>query len=125
MVPLFVKVRPYVAERLGLSDVRFKTTDGNVLLCQADFLPFGPLSRLRRYVAAVGGVILRDEEAAAEEHDKNRIPVALPEPSDPDWAIPEPEPEPEETITEQPDSQGSTESTESEPEPEPAPAAEE
>lgn len=115
MVPLFVKVRPYVAERLGLSDVRFKTTDGNVLLCQADFLPFGPLSRLRQYVAAVGGVILRDEEAAAEEHDKNRIPVVLPEPSDPDWAIPEPEPEPDERFDEQPEVSGCPDSPDSEP----------
>lgn len=98
-IPLFVKVTPYVAEKIGLANVRFQTADGNFLLRQSDFLCFGPLSRLPEYVAAVGGVVLRDADAAANQRGELNTP--LPEPNDPEWATPTPEPdiEPEQEPT--------------------------
>ena len=91
-IPLFVKVRPCVAEKMGLTAVRFMTADGNYILRQSDFLSFGPLSSLAQYVAAVGGVILRDAEAAANQ--RGELNTVLPEPADPEFAAPSPAPTP-------------------------------
>jgi len=79
-----------VAERLELTAMRFKTADGNYLLRQSDFLVFGPLYKLNEYAAAVGGVMLRDAEAAANH--KGSLNTPLPEALDPQW-LPDPEQE--------------------------------
>ena len=81
-----------MAEKMGLTAVRFMTADGNYILRQSDFLSFGPLSRLAQYVAAVGGVILRDAEAAANQ--RGELNTVLPEPADPEFAAPSPAPTP-------------------------------
>lgn len=86
-IPLFVKVTPYAAKKMQLEKERFKTADGNYLLRQMDFMVFGPLSRLEEYAAKVGGVILRDSEAAANQRGETNTP--LPAPTDPEWAAPE------------------------------------
>ncbi|MDE6276985.1 MAG: hypothetical protein K2M06_02650 [Muribaculaceae bacterium] len=85
-VPLFVKVSPFVAKKMALDGTRFRTADGNFLLRQSDFSVFGPISRLESYAAAVGGVVLRDSEAAANQ--RGTVNTPLPVPEDPDWIAP-------------------------------------
>lgn len=92
-IPLFVKVRPHVARKMKLDTERFKTADGNYILWQLDFASFGPLSRLAEYAAKVGGVVLRDADAAANYRGDQNTP--LPDPTDADWATPENEMEEE------------------------------
>lgn len=86
-IPLFVKVSPYVAKKMQLDRLRFKTADGNYLLRQADFMVFGPLFNLSEYAAKVGGVILSDAEAAANV--RGELNTVLPEPIDPEYIDPE------------------------------------
>ena len=81
-IPLFVKVSPYVAKKMQLDGLRFKTADGNYLLRQADFMVFGPLFNLSEYAAQVGGVILSDEEAAANVRGEVNTPLAVPTDND-------------------------------------------
>lgn len=121
MIPIFIKVRPYVAERLGLDNLRFKTADGNYLLRQTDLLVFGPLFAIEEYAARIGGVVLRDAEAAANFRGELNTP--LPVPTDDEWQIPEPEPEEvqpsqevpnaEDSDSESPESSESTEQSDS------------
>lgn len=90
-IPLFVKVSPFVAKKMQLDELRFKTADGNYLLRQSDFMVFGPLYRLAEYAAMVGGVVLKDSEAAANQ--RGEINTPLPEPLDPEFKAPEEETE--------------------------------
>lgn len=86
-IPLFVKVSPYVARKMQLDQLRFKTADGNYLLRQSDFMVFGPVFRLAEHAAKVGGVVLRDAEAAANQRGDVNTP--LPVPADPEFIDPE------------------------------------
>lgn len=86
-IPLFVKVTPFAAKKMQLDKLRFKTADGNYLLRQSDFLAFGPLSRLKTYADKVGGVILPDADAAANQRGEMNTP--LPIPTDPEWVAPD------------------------------------
>lgn len=86
-IPLFVKVSPFVAKKMQLDELRFKTADGNYLLRQSDFMGFGPLFRLAEYAAMVGGAVLKDSEAAANQRGELNTP--LPEPLDPEFKAPE------------------------------------
>lgn len=95
-IPLFVKVSPYVAKKMQLDQLRFKTADGNYLLRQSDFMVFGPLFNLAGYAAKVGGVVLRDAEAAANQRGEVNTPLPVPE--DPEFIDPE---VPEETATDE------------------------
>ena len=87
-IPLFVKVSPYVAKKMQLDQLRFKTADGNYLLRQSDMMVFGPLFRLEEHAARIGGVVLRDSEAAANQRGEVNTP--LPVPTDPEFIDPEP-----------------------------------
>lgn len=86
-IPLFIKVRPFVARKLKLESERFKTADGNYILWPLDFAVFGPPYRLAEYAAKVGGVILSDADAAANH--RGEINTPLPDPEDPEWTAPE------------------------------------
>lgn len=92
-IPLFVKVTPFVAKKMKLDKVRFKTADGNYMLRQLDFLIFGPLFNLRTYAERVGGVVLRDAEAAANM--RGELNTELPVPADEEWIDPDAGREPE------------------------------
>ena len=85
-IPLFVKVSPQVARKMQLDGLRFKTADGNYLLRQSDFMIFGPVFRLAEYAARVGGVVLRDAEAAANQRGEVNTPLPVPE--DPEFIEP-------------------------------------
>lgn len=101
-IPLFVKVSPYVAKKMQLDQLRFKTADGNYLLRQSDMMVFGPLFRLEEHAARIGGVVLRDSEAAANQRGEVNTP--LPVPTDPEFIGPE---DPEEGAEDpQPDEAG-------------------
>ncbi len=107
-IPLFVKVRPCVAKKLKLDGVRFRTADGNYLLRQSDLMVFGPLYRLPEYAAKIGGVVLRDAEAAANQRGDVNTP--LPQPEDPEYADPG-EGAPEADAEETPDGTAESEET--------------
>ena len=61
--------------------------DGNYLLYQTDLLVFGPLFRLREYAARIGGAVMSDREAAANQ--RGELTTPLPEATDPEWIVPD------------------------------------
>ena len=61
--------------------------DGNYLLYQTDLLVFGPLFRLREYAARIGGAVMSDREAAANQ--RGELTTALPAATDPEWMAPD------------------------------------
>lgn len=84
----YIKVTKQVADKLGLSEIRNKTTDGNVLLWQADVAKFeGDTVFERAHV--VGGICLSPQQAK-EEIDGTDTPVDV---TTPDGYQPEIKPE--------------------------------
>ena len=85
--PVFVKVSPWTAKKLNLDRTRIRMADGNYLLYQTDLLVFGPLFRLREYAARIGGAVMSDREAAANQ--RGEMTTALPAATDPEWMAPD------------------------------------
>lgn len=83
----YVKVRPYVARRMGVLDARSRYADGSVRLWLPDLrsVDRGYVYRVDRTVARIGGVRLNPYEARDEQDATREQCVAMPLPSDPDW----------------------------------------
>lgn len=87
----YVKVRPYVAERLGVDKERYRYADGNVLLWDKELgkVDSGWVFHKEETVARIGGLMMdpyrnRDEQAKSAEDC-----TPLPLPTDPEWMEPE------------------------------------
>lgn len=94
----YIKANPLVAKYLNLENDRNAVKDGNYILWQGDMLAFGPLTRLRETLAAIGAIALMPHEAR-EEQD-GTVTRTLPEATDPRFVIATPVAE--ETTTEAP-----------------------
>lgn len=61
----YIKVTKQVADKLGVTDIRNKTADGNVLLWQADLTAI-PGTTIFERASYVGGVCLQPTQAKGE-----------------------------------------------------------
>lgn len=61
----YIKVRPAVADRMKLTEIRNRTADGNVLLWQADLTDIEGDTIFER-AAAIDGVCLTPQDARKE-----------------------------------------------------------
>ena len=89
----YVKVRPYVAQRLGVEATRRRYADGNVLIWDKELRMIDPgwVFHPEETVARIGGLMM-DPYRNREEQEKTADECTpLPEPTDPEWAIPEEE----------------------------------
>ncbi|MCD8079136.1 MAG: hypothetical protein LUF04_01605, partial [Bacteroides sp.] len=93
----YIKVCPFIAEQLGLTDIRQQTADGNYLLWQQDVAAIQgeTLEERSRYI---GGAIL-DARSGKKEWKGTEEPVPLMETSEED--LPEEETPDEEHIGEE------------------------
>ena len=74
----YTKVSSAVAEKLGLSDIRNKTADGNYVLWQADVMHFAG-DTLQDRANTIGGVVITPNIAAEEiKGTDNPIEVTTP-----------------------------------------------
>lgn len=75
----YIKVTKEVADALGLTAIRNKTADGNILLWQAD-VASEPGDTVFERAVAVGGVCLSPQQAKAEiEGTDNPVEVTTPD----------------------------------------------
>lgn len=99
----YIKVTRQVADKLGLTEIRNKTADGNVLLWQADVSRFEGDTVFDR-AGKIGGVCLYPQQAKEEiDGTDNPVPVTTPDEykdaeddvnSDENTGDPEPDAEP-------------------------------
>ena len=119
MATNYIKVHPYVAEKLGLTGQRSTYPDGCVQLYEKDLSLIDRgwvFGRREATIARIGGILF-DPYANRAQHSLDPADsTPLPTPTDPAYLPPEPEPEEPATEPEEP---------ESEPEPEPQPEPEE
>ena len=104
----YIKVRPYVAERLGVEGVRQKYADGNVLIWDKELKKVDPGWVFHRdeTVARIGGLLMdpyRNKEEQAKSADEC---TPLPMPTDPMWALPEEDSEEDTDSDARPDGTG-------------------
>ena len=83
----YVKVRPYVARRLGVLDSRYRYADGDVQLFDKDLagVDAGWVFRKEATVANIGGLMMdpyRNKEEQMKTADECTV---LPDPVDPSW----------------------------------------
>lgn len=71
----YVKANQKVAEFLGLTEDRWKLSDGNYLLWMNDMLAFGRLSDIADIVKRIGAVVLEPWQAKLETDGKLCVPV--------------------------------------------------
>ena len=91
MATNYIKVRPYVAKRLGILDQRYRFADGCVLLWEKDLsmVDRGWVFRRDEVVARIGGLWM-DPMRTREEQAKTAAECTpLPGPTDREWADPE------------------------------------
>lgn len=90
MATNYIKVRPYVAEKLGVTDSRCTFPDGNYQLWEKDLMMVdrGWVRRVGETVARIGGVMFDPYRCREERERKAEECVPLPEPTDPEWAEP-------------------------------------
>lgn len=75
----YIKVTKQVADKLGLTALRNRTADGNILLWQADVARF-PGDTVFDRAAVVGGVCMTPQAAKAEiDGTDNPVQVYTPE----------------------------------------------
>ena len=87
----YIKVRPYVAKKLGVESVRARYPDGNVLLWDKELKQVDPawVFHPEEVVARIGGLMM-DPYRNREEQQKTAAECTpLPWPTDPEWADPE------------------------------------
>ena len=75
----YIKVSCATAEKLGLSDIRNKTADGNYILWQADILHL-PGDTLQERANTIGGVVITPN-VAIEEIKGTGNPISVGTPS--------------------------------------------
>lgn len=86
----YIKVRPYVAHRLGVEQERYRYADGNVLLWDKELRMIDPgwVFHPEETAARIGGLMM-DPYRNREEQEKTADECTpLPEPTDPDWMMP-------------------------------------
>ncbi|MDE6009837.1 MAG: hypothetical protein K2F87_00125 [Muribaculaceae bacterium] len=93
MATNYVKVRPHVAEKLGVASARCTYPDGNYQLWEKDLMMVdrGWVLRVEETVARIGGVMFDPYRNREERERSPEDCVPLPEPTDPEWAAPVPE----------------------------------
>lgn len=75
----YIKVTKQVADKLGLTEIRNATADGNVLLWQADVAKFEGDTVFDR-AGKIGGVCLYPQQAKEEiDGTDNPVPVTTPD----------------------------------------------
>lgn len=88
MATNYIKVRPHVAQRLGLIRDRYIVKDGCVLLYEKDLKLVNPaylFGQTGKTVADIGGLLLDPYAAKAETMRTAAECTPLPEPADPAW----------------------------------------
>ncbi len=87
----YIKVRPFVAQKLGVDEERYRYADGNVLLWDKELglIDSGWVFHKEETVARIGGLLMdpyrnREEQAKGKEEC-----TPLPLPTDPEWMEPE------------------------------------
>lgn len=88
MATNYIKVRPNVAQRLGLYNDRVILNDGNVLLYEKDLRLINRaylFGQVDETVASVGGLLLDPYEAKRETQRAASDCLPLPEATDPAW----------------------------------------
>ena len=83
----YIKVRPYVAKRLGVFAARYRYADGNVQLWDKDLreIDRGWAFRRAEVVAAIGGLAMDPYRNREEQRKTAEECTPLPIPADPAW----------------------------------------
>lgn len=83
----YIKVRPYVANRLGVLNSRYRYADGNVQLWDKDLseVDKGWVFRKEETVAAIGGLMMDPYRNREEQRKPAEECTPLPMPADPAW----------------------------------------
>ena len=83
----YIKVRPYVAKRLGVFAARYRYNDGNVQLWDKDLREVDPGWAFRKaeVVAAIGGLAMDPYRNREEQQKRAEECTPLPLPTDPAW----------------------------------------
>ena len=87
----YIKVRPHVAQRLGVENARYRYADGNVLIWDKELRMIDPgwVFHPEETVARIGGLMM-DPYRNKEEQGKTADECTpLPLPTDPAWAVPD------------------------------------
>lgn len=87
----YIKVRPYVAQRLGVEEERYHYADGNVLLWDKELgqIDAGWVFHKEETVARIGGLMMDPYRNREEESKTAEECTPLPLPTDPEWMEPE------------------------------------
>lgn len=87
----YIKVRPYVAHKLGVEAVRFRYADGNYLLWDKELRQVDPgwAFHPEETVARIGGLMMDPYRNREEQQKTAEECTPLPEPTDPAWMTPE------------------------------------
>lgn len=86
----YIKVRPYVARRLGVEEIRYRYADGNILIWDKELRMIDPawVFHPEETVARIGGLMMDPYTNKIEQEKTAEECTPLPMPTDPAWAIP-------------------------------------
>lgn len=86
----YIKVRPHVAQRLGVEAARYRYADGNYLIWDKELrmVDVGWVFHPEETVARIGGLMMDPYRNKEEQAKSAGECTPLPEPTDPAWAAP-------------------------------------
>lgn len=89
----YVKVRPHVAQILGVEAARYRYADGNYLIWDKELrqIDNAYVFHPEETVARIGGLLMDPYRNREEQMKSAEECTPLPEPTDPEWATPEEE----------------------------------
>lgn len=87
----YIKVRPYVAQKLGVEDERYRYADGNVLIWDKELrlVDVGWVFHPEETVARIGGLMMDPYRNREEQQKSAEDCTPLPIPTDPEWTEPQ------------------------------------
>lgn len=90
MATNYVKVSPFVAQKLGVASQRCTYPDGSYQLWEKDLMMVdrGWVRRVEETLARIGGVMFDPYSNLEERNRKPEDCTPLPEPADPEWIAP-------------------------------------
>lgn len=96
----YIKVRPFVARKLGVESVRYRYADGNYLIWDKELslVDVGWVFHPEQTVARIGGLMMDPYRNREEQQRSAGDCTPLPWPTDPEWRDPEDTEDAEDTV---------------------------
>lgn len=104
----YIKVRPFVAQKLGVESVRYRYADGNYLIWDKELslVDVGWVFHPEQTVARIGGLMMDPYRNREEQQRSAGDCTPLPWPTDPEWRAPEDADDAGEAADAEPESDG-------------------